>query len=164
MSSPTQTVEEPSAAHDAPKARKLFLEDLGGEHRRLLIRAIERVLSTEVAEFTYAQVIDGLPTSDVAFDTRDKPYGYGQHVHPMYSAHDELCPGTIEKARQFRSGFQPEIGDGTRMGRFQHSSSTRGTKITISILEGWPTWLDTGRRRAFWAALSSSTGVIPMLN
>ncbi|KAL2200150.1 hypothetical protein P885DRAFT_73983 [Corynascus similis CBS 632.67] len=88
MSSPTQTVEEPSAAHDAPKARKLFLEDLGGEHRRLLIRAIERVLSTEVAEFTYAQVIDGLPTSDVAFDTRDKPYGYGAAISEWISTGD----------------------------------------------------------------------------
>ncbi|KAK4245686.1 hypothetical protein C7999DRAFT_42773 [Corynascus novoguineensis] len=105
----TQTVKERSAAHDAPKARKLFLEDLAGDHRRLLIRAIERVLSTEVAEFTYAQIIDGLPTGDVAVNSRDQPYGYDQHLHPIYSAHDELCPGTIEEARQFRHEFQPEI-------------------------------------------------------
>lgn len=85
--------------------RQASLADLDGEHRRLLVQAVERILCTEIAEVTYAQIIDGLPIADVAYDTRSPPYG----AHPLDERHEELCPGMLEKAREFRAGFQPDI-------------------------------------------------------
>ena len=83
--------------------RQLSIADLGnGEHRRLLVGAIARVLSTDLAEMTYAQIIDGLPAGDEA---RVAFYG----SHPIHHAHNELCPGMLDKAREFRDAFQPEI-------------------------------------------------------
>ncbi len=90
---------------EAAAARQLSLDDLEGEHRQLLVRAIARILSTELAKMTYAQVIDGLPTGDVAYDAIVAPH----NGHPIDHAHDQLCPGMLEKAREFRDGFQPEI-------------------------------------------------------
>ena len=57
------------------------------------------VLSTELTLFTCAQVIDGLPTADVAWDQR---YGgiFGDHI--IDEAHGgSLCPGAMDKACEF---------------------------------------------------------------
>ncbi len=89
----------------AAQARQVSLDELDGEHRRLLVRAITRVLCTEPAELTYAQIIDGLPIGDVAFDVTTRPYA----GHPINDAHEELCPGMLDKAREFRDGFSPDI-------------------------------------------------------
>ncbi|KAK4157367.1 hypothetical protein C8A00DRAFT_40212 [Chaetomidium leptoderma] len=93
---PTEKVEE---------SGQLSIADLDGEHRQLLVGAITRILATELAEITYAQIIDGLPIGDVAYDARIQPYG----DHPIDHAHEELCPGMLEKAREFRGAFRPEI-------------------------------------------------------
>lgn len=37
------------------------IDRLDAEHRRHLVRAINNVLSTELALFPYAQIIDGFP-------------------------------------------------------------------------------------------------------
>ncbi|KAH7022036.1 hypothetical protein EDB80DRAFT_693958 [Ilyonectria destructans] len=72
---------------------------LGGAHHDVLIRAISNVLSTEIAEETYAQIIDGLPLASVVQDTSDA----GLHDdHPIHDAHKELCSGVLEKTREFR--------------------------------------------------------------
>lgn len=88
-----------------PAGRQLSTLDLDGEHRQLLVRAITRILSTELAEFTYAQIIDGLPTGDVAYDAVTTPYG----AHPIDNVHDQLCPGMLDRAREFQKGFRLEI-------------------------------------------------------
>jgi hypothetical protein len=72
----------------------------------LLVRAITRILSTDIAEETYAQIIDGLPISDVAFDRRVQ---FHKHHPILHQAHEELCPGMLDKAREFRDGFRPDI-------------------------------------------------------
>jgi hypothetical protein len=86
------------AATPSPDSPQLSLADLDGEHRRLLDRAISRILSTEIAEITYAQIIDGLPTSRVAYDSTRPPH----NDHPIAHAHQDLCPGMLEKARGLR--------------------------------------------------------------
>ncbi len=99
-------VAEPSAAREVePDARQLSLVDLDEDHRNLLVRAILRILETEIAETTYAQIIDGLPIADVVDDTRYPPHG----PHPVYDAHPKLCPGMLDKAREFRAEFRPEV-------------------------------------------------------
>lgn len=71
-----------------------------GEHRDLLIRAMANVLSSPIAEITYAQIFDGLPLSEVAQDVYDAYFCQG---HPVLSQHQELCPGVAEQAREYRS-------------------------------------------------------------
>ncbi|KAH6649497.1 hypothetical protein F5144DRAFT_588200 [Chaetomium tenue] len=86
-------------------AAQLSFAHLDGDHRQILERAIRRILATELAEITYAQIIDGLPTGQVAYESYIPIYGW----HPIDNVHDDLCPGMLEKARQFRADFQPDI-------------------------------------------------------
>lgn len=76
------------------------------DHRNALDRAIKNVLSTKLAQFTYAQIIDGLPTGDVCFDRR-YPGVFGEH--PIDSDHEELCPGSMERAHEYYQQWNPEI-------------------------------------------------------
>lgn len=74
-------------------------EHLGIEHLEPLRRALINFLSAPISEFTYAQIIDGQPTSDVY--AADHYFTEGLAV----SDHEALCPGSLEKARAFRSDF-----------------------------------------------------------
>ncbi|KAG6356487.1 hypothetical protein INS49_015875 [Diaporthe citri] len=75
------------------------LEHLGIEHLQPLRRALINFLSAPITEFTCAQIIDGQPTSDV--------YATDHYVRDglAVSDHEELCPGSKEKARAFRTDF-----------------------------------------------------------
>ncbi len=92
-------------AHPAKACRIPFKHDPSSPHSTILGRAIFNVLSTDLAAFTYAQIIDGLPTADVAWDRRfpDLP-----GVHPI-GRHEELRPGVMERAREFRRRFDPSM-------------------------------------------------------
>ncbi|KAK4645123.1 hypothetical protein QC761_311060 [Podospora bellae-mahoneyi] len=85
--------------------RKLPVHALNDHHRHLLIRAISRVLATDIAKTTFAQILDGLPTSEVGDDCSDGELPDG---HPLREKHRQLCPGVLDKVRQFRDSFQPE--------------------------------------------------------
>ncbi|KAG5656752.1 hypothetical protein KAF25_010305 [Fusarium avenaceum] len=93
-----------------------ILED---EHRNSLDRAVRNVLSTEPAERADAQILDGLPTEQSLRDSQN----YVKD-HPVHSIeHSEICLGYIEKAREFRNGFdlfQLRLGSGT-LGYFQNT-------------------------------------------
>ncbi|KAI0018851.1 hypothetical protein F4780DRAFT_499312 [Xylariomycetidae sp. FL0641] len=75
------------------------LEHLGPEHLAAASKAIRNVISTEVAEFTFSQIVDGMPTllSYLDFHSflRDHPIGF----------HEALCDGPVEKTRQLRANF-----------------------------------------------------------
>ena len=58
------------AAREAYASRVAFDSLKSERHREVLMRALTNVLSTELALFTYAQIIDGLPIADVAWDQR----------------------------------------------------------------------------------------------
>lgn len=64
------------AAEQRPAARLdhrkcISLEDnVPSGHHKVFARALKNVLSTEIAPFTFARIIDGLPVADVAFDQR----------------------------------------------------------------------------------------------
>jgi hypothetical protein len=62
---------------------------------------VSRVLHTDIAEVTYAQIVDGIPLSEVARDARRRP----PPQHPIHHAHKELCPGVRERTQEFRDGF-----------------------------------------------------------
>lgn len=80
-------------------------EKLYAEHHRILTRAINNVLSIDLALFTYAQIIDGLPTADVGWDRRS-PGLWGDH--PL-DQHEELCPGAMDKARELCQKWTPTM-------------------------------------------------------
>ncbi|KAK0736172.1 hypothetical protein B0T21DRAFT_288182 [Apiosordaria backusii] len=91
-------------ARRACAARIPYNNDSSEQHA-IFSRAISNVLSAELALFTYAQIIDGLPTDEVAYDRRS-PGLYGDH--PI-EHHVDLCPGALERAREFRQSFDPTI-------------------------------------------------------
>ena len=80
-------------------AARVPYHDDGSEHRKVFCRAVKNVLSTELALFTFAQIIDGLPTANVAWDRRS-PGIFGDE-HPI-DGHPELCPGVVERAQEIR--------------------------------------------------------------
>ncbi|KAH6651682.1 hypothetical protein BKA67DRAFT_537542 [Truncatella angustata] len=76
-------------------------DSLGPNHYNALSKAIHQVLTTDLAIETYAQIIDGLPLCDVAWNRY-------QHrlcqKHPINS-HKSLCPGSIEKASSLKNSL-----------------------------------------------------------
>jgi hypothetical protein len=83
----------------------LNIDALDGAHQESLTRAIFRVLSTDIVQITFAQIIDGLPLSSVA---RDCSSGGPLQEHPVRD-NNELCPGVLDKTQEFYRGFRPEI-------------------------------------------------------
>ena len=90
-------------ADSAPKTGNV--EVLDTQHRQAFEHALARVLETEVAEQTFAQIIDGLPTRRSFSEFNPLP-----DAHPT-RAHTELCPGMVERARAFRSEFKVTMLD-----------------------------------------------------
>ena len=82
------------------------LEALTDTHREIFTRAVRNVLSTNAAEETYAQVLDGLPLSEVE---RDRWSCYSTcSLNPLHDNHKTLCPGVLERLRQLRD--QVDVG------------------------------------------------------
>lgn len=82
---------------------KCPVSGLSEQHREVFERALRNVLSTETAQMTYAQIIDGFPIVSVA---RDKCGPSIDFDHPVFQEnHDTLCPGAWEKMKEFHSSF-----------------------------------------------------------
>jgi hypothetical protein len=84
--------------------RQESMDVLDGPHHQIFSRAIARILHTEEAEVTYAQIVDGLPLYDIAIDRKASGLRRG---HPI-TQHKELCPGVLDKTRLFRENFDPD--------------------------------------------------------
>jgi hypothetical protein len=80
----------------------LPIEALKAPHREILIRAVANVLSSPIAKQTYAQIVDGLPSSDIAMDHYLRPFC---SQHPLLEEHKEPCPGVPEEAEKLCSGL-----------------------------------------------------------
>lgn len=72
---------------------------LDEHHRQSLERALMRVLHTGRAEDTYAEILDGMPTTKAYRECT-----YSWKGHPSVN-HPELCPGIREQIRDFRANF-----------------------------------------------------------
>lgn len=76
---------------------------LDAAHADVFQQALTRVLSTQVAELTFAEILDGLPTEDSYLEFHLRKQG-----HPVFELkHTTLCPGVVERMRAFRDGFDP---------------------------------------------------------
>jgi hypothetical protein len=80
-------------------------ELLDETHHKALSRAVDNVLDTSLALFTYAQILDGLPTQDVAWDWR---FTRLHSQHPI-NLHTQICPGAEKKAQSFKTDFSIDI-------------------------------------------------------
>lgn len=72
---------------------------LDDAHQRALDSAIMSINSTAIAEETFAQIVDGLPLRLVALGTQRHRFVWGDPIEN----HPEMCPGALEKAREFRT-------------------------------------------------------------
>lgn len=73
-------------------------------HQNAFNTAVMNILSTKIAESTFAQILDGFPLQDVAF-------GNVGHLNTIYDPifkHTALCPGAMDRATQFRASFSPK--------------------------------------------------------
>lgn len=84
--------------------RKLSITTLETQHRDILVHAITNVLSSPIAEITFAQIVDGLPLSIVARDVYQRCVCPG---HPLLTEHQELCNGVIQQTRSLGAAFDP---------------------------------------------------------
>lgn len=75
----------------------MSLASLDEAHLAAFKQALANILSTPLAEFTYAQIVDGMPTRGTYI--RDHQFYEGV---PALN-HPGLCPGTMDKTRAFRS-------------------------------------------------------------
>lgn len=73
---------------------RITLENLTTDYLNIFHRALLHVLGSELAIETFAQIVDGLPIADVAWDKRH-PGIFGDD-HPI-EAHATLCPGVKDK-------------------------------------------------------------------
>ncbi|KAH7125827.1 hypothetical protein EDB81DRAFT_698246 [Dactylonectria macrodidyma] len=73
------------------------------QHQKVFTQALMNILSTNVAGFTYAQILDGLPTEESLLES----YVF-MESHPVYKLnHSKLCDGFLEKAKKFKAQFDP---------------------------------------------------------
>lgn len=93
-------------ARNAYACRMLFDDFPRREHRDTLLRALKNALNTDLTIFTFAQLIDGLPTADVCFDKRFTGI-FGDHI--IDDMHEELCDGAMERAREMAADWGPPI-------------------------------------------------------
>ncbi|KAJ3544893.1 hypothetical protein NM208_g2789 [Fusarium decemcellulare] len=117
-------------AHD----HRVSFSSIKSEHHwQTLERAIRNVLGTDIAMLTYAQIIDGLPIGDVAFDQR-LPGLYGDH--PLDDCHDELCPGAMEKVRELYENWDPYFLEFDPKIVQQYEEAVPGTKpFNLRLIE-----------------------------
>ncbi|KAK7701524.1 hypothetical protein SLS64_010269 [Diaporthe eres] len=118
------------------KFRKASIHILDEPHRDAVASSISRVLSTEIAEITYAQIVDGLPLLEVFKDV------YGDLTvldHPIHQ-HTQHKDNTLDTVRQFRDEFDPNIL------QFDIPAASPGSRafgirlieiIAISIVHTW---------------------------
>lgn len=113
--------------YSAPMLKTKYLNLLDQVHRRALAQAVRNILATELAETAYAQILDGLTTEQSLMDS----YTFQENDHPVVALNNvDICPGFVDKPRQFRSDFdpsqlryQPRVGETGPQWRFPTSAN-----------------------------------------
>lgn len=92
-------------ADSSTKSNKSSINVLDGEYHELVTRASCNILSTEIAQTTFAQIVDGLPLPSVLEDTHA---GLDLELdHPLFT-HESLCSGALERSREILRAFDNE--------------------------------------------------------
>lgn len=74
---------------------------LDAEHLDTLKQALNNLLSTTIAEETYAQILDGMPLASVYAED----HWFREGLPDFVTQHEEFCPGVLEKTRSLRTEF-----------------------------------------------------------
>ncbi|KAH7313970.1 hypothetical protein B0I35DRAFT_480606 [Stachybotrys elegans] len=74
------------------------------DHSDAFSQAIRCILKTSLSEVTMAQLLDGLPQADVAWEARGNLL---IRANPL-ADHAQLCGGVLEKTRSWRDDFDPD--------------------------------------------------------
>ena len=82
------------------------IDILDETHSGTFRRALANVLMTDLAFETYAQIIDGLPLKDVAWDRNPRARRICLQ-HPI-NTHVELCRAAFDRAVRFRNEFDAD--------------------------------------------------------
>ncbi|POR31120.1 Uncharacterized protein TPAR_08694 [Tolypocladium paradoxum] len=108
-------------------------ENLDSDHLSAFTQALANVLSTDLADVTYAQIIDGLPTRDSYSEFCTFYPAEGEH--PAYN-HRHLCDGVLDTTRHFRSRLDPLTlrFDPHVLQAFQ-AESTASPKFLLRVVE-----------------------------
>jgi len=93
------------------------LESLDETHLEAIGRALRNILALPLALETYAQILDGLPLSDIAWESTKKM----SPRHPI-NGHVALCKGVMERAVEIRRDFDLGILTFKPEASFPHSS------------------------------------------
>lgn len=100
---PSSSTPVSTMASRASTPSKIRAGSLQNGHYAVFERALWNVLFTKLAEFTMAQLVDGLPTIDAYLEGDGLINLRG---HPIFD-HEVLCPGALERTKAFRSEFDP---------------------------------------------------------
>lgn len=85
----------------SPQGASSTIDALDQGHRHMFTNAIINILGTHLADFTFAQILDGLPTEQSV-----RAGFHFMHDHPVFTLrHKNLCEGFLDKARKFRARF-----------------------------------------------------------
>jgi hypothetical protein len=87
------------------KSDKSSIGILDDQCHELVARALRNTLSTEIAQSTLAQIVDGLPLLSVLEDTHR---GLELKSDHPFLTHESLCPGAFEKIKEILSTFKIE--------------------------------------------------------
>jgi hypothetical protein len=101
----SQHLIHPQLAMEKTGFRQRCIDVLDPPHLQVLERGVARILSTDIALTTFAQIVDGLPLHHVAFDVPHQARPHGNH--PI-TAHEKLCPGVLEQTREIRQSFSAD--------------------------------------------------------
>lgn len=102
---------------------------LDDAHQRALEHAVRSIISTPIAEETFAQIVDGLPLRRVALGAQDHRVLRGDPI----DNHPEMCPGALEKAREFQIRLNPR---GLEVASTVSNGGLRIKKITDTMSSG----------------------------
>jgi hypothetical protein len=99
MASNNLTSNAPSLDPDneGSNVRKATVNDPGSkEHFAAYARALETIMSTDISQSTFTQLVDGAPLSQTLSLMPRKP----ERSHPVFE-HSKLCDGVHEKSENF---------------------------------------------------------------
>ncbi|OBT73985.1 hypothetical protein VF21_05993 [Pseudogymnoascus sp. 05NY08] len=125
--------DEPTLADDQPKTT---IKDLNPRHRDIFTRAVKNVLSSEIAQITYAQIIDGLPLSSVEKDT----------VMPWNSRESSTALAASQRSKAFQTRLVELVAIAT------HQIAVQLFKLDIGLHkdDGIASWEPPKDNTMFW--------------
>jgi hypothetical protein len=108
--------------------QKITLLNLASDHLSTFEDVLSSILSTDLAQFTYSQILDGLPVRDVwnAYENRRSDI----------EVHLEPCPESVEMWKTFKTNLEPRNLEFNAITVQGYQDTAAGTKeFTLRLME-----------------------------